>query len=292
MRGRKSTVITTPQAAYESFEPAFLWDYLGFANDLRDYVALQISEGAQWQNSTGKHLAFLTVFGALMAGFEDIAALLLALKRRYSTDPQCRYQRECRLAATPVAYTLLNYRDVQLDFLLGKDRPAQVYRNFYFEKLIPSEYTAASALTPATITTGLKQLAKFLCEDITRNQSKNDRPKAYNKIKHGAIVVSDATRFYPTLPVGPGVVMETSQDPSNPLKLLTLPYSDEELEKMKRIVWLSKVARKLLVSLYLWKEHRSFLNAKGVVAYSLLFDTDMLAIIQHQGPQAPPGEVH
>jgi hypothetical protein len=73
-------------------------------------------------------------------------------------------------------------------------------------------------------------------------------------------------------------------DMAHPLQILTLPYSEEEIENMKRGIWLSKVVRKVLLVLYLWAEYARFVREKGVGHPGLLFDVDMRKIIEYVEP--------
>ena len=270
------------EQAYWGVEPAFLWDHLNFGNDLRDYVALQVAEVAESHNQVGKHLAFLTILSAMMAGFEDLAALLLGLRRRYAGDTDCGYQKEFSVAETPLMFSLMNYRgDIRLDTLLGSRTPEGVFLEFHFDRLVPTSPAKPADLTPDMIRQGLRYMAKSISEDFVRNQTKNDRCKASNKIKHGALVVSEGRRFFPGrgYPSGPGVLMTGAGNPAEPLQCLILPYSEMELQQMQRMIWLSKMARKILITLYLWTEYRQFMESKSVSDYGILFDEDMRRII-------------
>lgn len=268
---------------YWNLEAPFLWDYLGFGIDLRDYNALQVAEAASRQNYMGRKLAFISVFGQMMAGFEDAAALLLALKRRFSPDPKCPYQKEFTVGETPLFYTMVTFRDSRLDKVLDCTTLDKVYRNFHFDKLVPAGLSEPGFLQPELVRRGLLNMAKFLCEDCRTNQTKNHRPEAYNKIKHGAIVLSEGRDLFPEHPSGPAIIMEAPiADVTYPLQLLTFPYSEEEIESMKRIIWLSKVVRKVLVALYLWLAHEQFVRSKEVSHPGSLFDADMRKIIEHE----------
>ena len=116
---------------YWKLEAPFLWDYLGFGIDLRDYNALQIAEAASRQNYIGRKLAFISVFAQMMAGFEDAAALLLALKRRFSPDPDCPYQKEFTVGETPLFYTMVTFRNSRLDKVLDCTTLDKVYSEGY-----------------------------------------------------------------------------------------------------------------------------------------------------------------
>src|SRR5262249_21995023 len=109
--------------------------------------------------------------------------LLLALKRRYSPDPKCPYQREFAVTKTPLFYTLVTYRESRLDKVLGSASSSDVYREFHFEKLVCLNLSEPGFLQPTMVHRGLLTIAKFLCEDCLRNQTKNNRPEAYNKIR-------------------------------------------------------------------------------------------------------------
>ncbi len=271
---------------YWNLEAPFLWDYLGFGIDLRDYNALQVAEAASSQNYLGRKLAFISVFAQMMAGFEDIAALLLALKRRYGPDPECPYQKEFGVGETPLFYTMVTYRDSRLDKVLVSVSPDKAYQDFHFERLVPVSLSDPGFLQPEVVQGGLLIIAKFLCDDCRTNQTKNNRPEAYNKIKHGAIVLSEGRDLFPEHPSGPAIIMEAPKaDVTYPLQLLTFPYSEEEIESMKQIIWLSKVVRKVLLALYLWVAHEQFVRSKEVSHPGSLFDADMREIIEHADPE-------
>lgn len=263
---------------YCDIEPHFFYDYLSFGNDLRDYVALQISEAAASQTPLGKRLAFISIFKEMMAGFEDTAALLIALKRRYGPDSKCRFQKQHGTTETPIFFTFASYRNLQLTEVITSSSQADLYQEFHFQKLVPTDLINHAFLNPKDARHGLEILAKFLLGDFLPNSTKNKRSEAYNKIKHGGIVMSDSNVLMPGSPKGVAILMEG--DEINPVVHLTLPFSEVEIDNMKRMVWLSKVTRKILVVLYLWVEHKQFLASKGVANPGVLFDPDMQNILK------------
>lgn len=270
---------------YWKLEAPFLWDYLNFGIDLRDYNALQIAEAASRQDYKGRKLAFISVFAQMMAGFEDTAGLLLSLKRRFSADPDCPYQNMFTVEETPLFYTMVTFRDSRLDKVLGDITDNKVYDNFHFDKLVPTGLSEPGFLEPDLVRLGLLNMAKFLCEECKTNQTKNDRPLAYNKIKHGAIVLSEGRDVFPEHPSGPAIIMEApTAEAKHPLQLITFPYSEGEIESMKRAIWLSMVVRKVLLALYLWLGYEEFVRSKEVSHPGGLFDRDMRRAIEYGEP--------
>ena len=151
---------------------------------------------------------------------------------------------------------------------------------------MPVSLSDPGFLQPEVVQGGLLNIAKFLCDDCRTNQTKNNRSEAYNKIKHGAIVLSEGRDLFPEHPSGPAIIMEAPKaDVTYPLQLLTFPYSEEEIESMKQIIWLSKVVRKVLLALYLWVAHEQFVRSKEVSHPGSLFDADMREIIEHADPE-------
>src|SRR3990167_2986285 len=189
---------------YETLEPRFLWDYLHFGIDLRDYIALRTSDNPSSQNDIGRKLSFISVLTEMMAGFEDTAGLILALKRRYSPDPDCEYQKKFKVINTPLFYTLVKFRESSLDTILGCASPSKIYKNFHFENLVLHNLSKPGFLQPDVVRQGLLNIARFLCKDCLTNQTKTNRQQVYNKIKHGGIVVSEARDFFPEHPLGVG----------------------------------------------------------------------------------------
>ncbi|MFH0815075.1 MAG: hypothetical protein V1902_03325 [Candidatus Falkowbacteria bacterium] len=79
------------------------------------------------QDGKRMHLVLLTEL--YQKSLEDLAAILLALFRRFNTDASCEFQKEFS-SQTPVVYTLINYkiREAEIKKILDK-LPTQ--KNFY-----------------------------------------------------------------------------------------------------------------------------------------------------------------
>lgn len=222
-----------------------------------------------------------------MTGFEDLGALLLALRRRYKADPKCKFQKRFSRSETPLLFTLVNYRDVSLKKVLPSPDPNTVHSHFQLDQLVPEDLPSAGFLTTEVAAKGMKTLARFIATDCLTAETSGVRPQAYNKIKHGGVVVSNGAIFFPNHPPGPAVIDSTQiGDPNaRPLTVFTLPFSQDRIEEMKQMVWLTTVTRRIIVALYLWKHHRVLLHRENITHPGVLFDADMRNILSYKGNQ-------
>lgn len=278
---------------YEEHEAAFLWDYLHFGADLRHFTADMLMEPARSENEYARRYGLLGVFREMMSALEDFAALLTAFRRKYAADDRCSFQREFSTPRTPVFYTLVNYRETSLARTIGERSAEQVYEDFSFAHLVPEESSEPPSSECADL---LRRIAAFLVVDCAPQEATAARTAAYNKIKHGAVVISNGAVFFPKHPLGPAVLDVNRVTPTTayPLLVFTIPLDDMKLETYFKMNWVSTSCRKLLIAFYLWAEQRPFVRSKGVQEVAELFDGhmwDVFRFTQLGTPASEPGHV-
>jgi hypothetical protein len=269
---------------YEDNEAAFLWDYVEFGAEFRRFTAHHLKQAGQVNNAMAQRHALLGVFREMMASFEDFSALLLGLRRRYSSDPKCKFQQAYASINTPVLFTLINYRDMGIGKVVGTMTAAKCYDAFHFDRLVPHGLDQPGFLSSEAVEKGLRRLADFVVADCLKHEQEGIRPQAYNKIKHGAVVLSDGKLLIPTLPLGPAILDATVTDAktANPITVYTIPVSGTHLDLFDKMVWAVGIARRIILALYLWREHELFVRSRGVQHPGVLFDQDMRALLEYR----------
>lgn len=255
------SVKTRQQTIYWDLEPEFLYDYLFFASSLRFWQASENTYEKYQLQQQGKGICLVNLFEIYQKSLEDLGAVVLAFKRRFNYDLNCKYQKDFSVQETPVTYTLINYKtgESTIKSVLG-DADQEIEKNLNLQIV---NRISISLVYPNFDYTSWKNDFILNIKSLARDQNK--RLRMFNKIKHGGVVISNAKILKSSQPLGPAVIYvnpdETSADP---LVLHSFKYEEKEFVLMKkRTMDVRKMIREL-IAIYLIKQYPDFIQNKGL----------------------------
>ncbi len=246
---------TDPEDVLRRIEPQYFVDHTLFTGAIRHYVAHSLEQ--EFRRAPGdlhRRLYLLGVVKEEYAGYEDLGAFLLAFLRWKSGD-----------VGLPIR-ALLEYSpgEAVIDDILN-ERRIMSGEDLYAALRIPEFFPASwgDMFPDIDLEKALKTACTFFAMDCRRNQ-KLHGIKAYNKIKHAAMVVPDASRYIPTLPATPAAIFKTpdKSDP-NPYSVFAMPTDDEHIEQRQWSIEFVQVNLRLLSGLYVINRYPKELQDLG-----------------------------
>ena len=125
---------------------------------------------------------------------------------------------------------------------------------------------------------------KFFFDDCKNNQQRNS-VVAYNKIKHGLLVVPSGKQYVPNLPDCPAMVFHTSSDEpkskDNPFTMLSFLNNDESHEERYRVVEFIQCNLRLYAALYVLWRYADILPQRGFKGPKELFESQPFVDVRH-----------
>jgi hypothetical protein len=256
-----------PEEVLRRLEPQYFLDYTLFSGVIRHHVAHSLEQA--YRGAPGdvhRRLFLLGVVKEEYAAYEDLAAILLAFLRWRSGD-----------VPLPIK-PLLEYApgEAVIDGILNDRRIAtgeDLYAALRLEEWLPSGWR--ETFPDIDLRKALKIACTFFVLDCRRNQ-KHPGIKAYNKIKHGAMIVPDASLYIPTLPSTPAAIFQTLDRLSpNPYTLYAIPMEDEHIEERLRSINFVQVNLRLLSGLYIINRYPAALQSCGYEPPFMLLAHDL-----------------
>lgn len=258
---RITSVKARRQTIYWDLEPEFLYDYLFFASSLRFWQASENTYEKYQLQQQGKGICLVNLFETYQKSLEDLGAVVLALRRRFNYDPNCKYQKGFSVQETPVTYTLINYKpgESTIKSVLG-DADQEIEKNLNLQIVNRINITL---VYPNFDYTSWKNDFILNLKSLARDQDK--RLRMFNKIKHGGVVISNAKILKSSQPLGPAVIYSNPDKTSaDSLVLHSFKYVEEEFVLIKRrIMDVRKIIREL-ITIYLIKQYPDFIKNKGL----------------------------
>lgn len=258
---RITSVKARLQTIYWDLEPEFLYDYLFFASSLRIWQASENTYEKYQLQQQGKGICLVNLLETYQKSLEDLGAVVLAFKRRFNYDLNCKYQKDFSVRETPVTYTLINYNPAEstIKSVLG-DADQEIEKNLNLQIVNQINITL---VYPNFDYTSWKSNFILNLKSLASDQDK--RLRMFNKIKHGGVVISNAKILKSSQSLGPGVIYSNPDKTSaDPLVLHSFKYEEEEFILMKRrIMDVRKIIREL-IAIYLIKQYSDFIKKKGL----------------------------
>jgi hypothetical protein len=256
------------QKVYWDIESEFLYDYIMFGSNLRYWQTIDIKPEKYQMEQQGKGLYFVNLLEGYQKSLEDLGAMCLAIKRRFQPDSNCSYQKHFTVSQTPITYTLINYRpqDYHLE-KIAKLSDQEIEKALNLQSInrisVTFIYPDFNYLTwRANIIKTLKSQAY--------DQSK--RLNIYNKIKHGAVVVSNGRKFKKSLPLGPAAIYRNpnKDESGNPLMIHAFKYEEKEFKLMIDGIKSIRQMIRELIAIYLIEHYPEHLKQQGISTPLLL----------------------
>lgn len=256
-----------PEDVLRRLEPQYFVDYTLFSGAVRHYVAYSLEqEFLRAPEDLHRRLYLLGVVKEEYAGYEDLAAFLLAFLRWRSGD-----------VSLPIK-PLLEYApgEAVIDDILDDRRIASgedLFSALSLEDFLPPGW--GDMFPDIDLKKALKIACTFFAIDCRRNQ-KRPGIKAYNKIKHGAMIVPDASRYISTLPSAPAAIFSTPDKLNpNPYTLYAIPMEDEQIDQRLRSIEFMQANLRLLSGLYVISRYPAELRGLGFDPPPALLNHDL-----------------
>lgn len=257
-------------------EPLYFLDYALFIGAVRHYASITL-EGAFKADRTPvrRRLHFVNVLKEEYAALEDVGAVLDAFLAYRSGK-----------VSIPLA-KLLNYKakDVLLSEVFSRYRVSSGENLYDVLKLgdwIPADWP--KWFPHLDLEKSLRLACSFFYEDCSRNQKKYG-VVAYNKIKHGLLVVPSGKLYVPSLPDAPAVLFPTDvtlqQAKSSPLTVYGFKSDDPQIEERHKAIEFVQCNLRLLAALYVTWRYPGALAARGIADPKGLFERDEFGDVRH-----------
>lgn len=201
----------------------------------------------------------LAVFREEYSAYEDLGAMLDALL----TNRQDQ--------RVPLLERLISYGVGQVELAKVMQRfeintSHQLYEKLGLGDLIPAKWRQEFPdLDPEK---ALRTAANFFFEDCVRNQKK-DGLRAFNKLKHGLLVVPNATRYLPNLVDARAALFKTDESRPeaavDPFSLYAVPMTDERLEGRLRSINFIQANLRMIAVLRVIARHPDVIKRRGVM---------------------------
>lgn len=143
---------------------------------------------------------------------------------------------------------------------------------------IPSDW--ATAYPDVDIVKAVRRACYYCVDDCYRSQ-KEEGVSAFNKIKHGGLLIPNGRRLFKNHPEGPAAIFLTQprnpEPQENPVTLLTITMSDEAIERRRRQIFFVQSTIRLFVLLFVLKNHASAIEARGIKPALQIFADERLS---------------
>lgn len=236
---------------HRQFDPHFFVDYVLFSGTLRHYVAKSLED--LWKadpNDTHRRFFVVGLYREEFAAYEDMGAILAALIRfrkgelKYPVEGILRYKPDSVILESFFARYSINSAD-------------DLYAALGCDGWIPGNWQITYPNIDCVRV--LKRMCRFMFIDCQANQ-KRYGIDAYNRIKHGLAFVPNGSRYVPSLPNSPAVLITNPQTKSDPYLLLGIPMDHSKLEERAKLVEFIQSTARALVSFYLMSRYADFLR--------------------------------
>jgi hypothetical protein len=258
-----------------NLEPQYFADYISLTGVVRDYVADTLREAfASDPNPTRRRLHLLGLLGQEYAAYEDAAALLKAwLDWRTKT-------------VTSPMETLLKYKpgEARLDRVLSGANIVtgdELYDALGCSTWLPPDWSLwfPSLQLEKTVRLG----CQFLAVDCRANQ-KRFGISAYNKLKHGLLVVPSGQRYEKSLPDSPAAIFLNANKATNsdkPVFVYGFPSTDDKLAERELSIHFVGRTLRLLAALYLLHRFPAKVAATwGASGREMFISRDLASIME------------
>ncbi len=255
---------------HRQFDPHFFADYVLFSGTLRHYVAKSLEDVLKADpNDIHRRFFIVGLYREEYAAYEDMGAVVSALIRfrrgeiKFPIEGMLRYKPD----------------NVILENLFGRyniKSADDLYAALALQGRIPSDWSYPRIDRPKV----LQRMCRFMFDTCQVNQ-KAYGIDAYNRIKHGLAFVPNGSRYLPSLPNSPAVLISNPAPKSNnPYVLLGLPMDDPKLEQRAKLVEFIQSTIRALVSFYLIAQYPDFLrDNRGIAPPSKLFELPPLVSV-------------
>lgn len=257
------------ELALSQIDPHYFLDYSWFAGEIRFYNAKELERiFKEDPNPIHRKFHSISIYKEEYAAYEDAGAFIKAF---------CDY----RIGKTeyPIA-SLLEYKpqDVVLSKqfkTMGMTSSDDLRKTLNLTEWIPKKW--GKWYPRLDVSKTLNLACQFFFEDCATNQKSNNI-KAYNKIKHGPLVVPSGRLYFPDLPDdSPAMIFSTDgKDPSSETMPITVSFSSSDdgvLKERYRVIEFIQCNLRLISALYVSHRYPRVLQQRGFSSQKELFDS-------------------
>lgn len=257
-------------------DPLYFLDYALFTGSVRHYASRILEEAFKADpNPARRRLHLVNLVKEEYAAYEDAGAILNAL---------LDYRRG--KVAVPFA-SLMAFRpgDVELSTMFQGQKVASgddLYAALAIDEWVPGQWT--EWFPHLDLRKALRLACRFFFEDCVQNQKKYG-VIAYNKIKHGLMLVPSGRAYRDHLPDSPAAIFSTPAEQQKegkpPYIAYGFPSDDSQIEQRHTSIEFVQCNLRLITALYVvWRypevpRARGFSDAKG------LFESDQFHDVRH-----------
>jgi hypothetical protein len=258
---------------HQQLDPQYFLEYALFGGALRHYVAKSLEDAFRTDpNDLHRRFFVLGVFREEHAAYEDMGAILEALIRfrrgelQYPIEGVLRYKDDL-----VVLETLFRRRNIT--------SADDLYDALGLSDFIPEDW----ALVHPNINceSALRRMCRFIHADCQGNQ-KRQGISAYNKLKHGLVLVQNGQRYGNGLPDAPAVLIQNPEpDSINPYAILAIQMTDISLKERCRVIEFVQSTLRAIAALYvLWRYPNDAMIQMDSKSVSWLFHTQSMVGIR------------
>jgi hypothetical protein len=235
----------TKTEALSNIDPRYLGEYVEFSGQLREYVKDTLSKAFRTDpNPVRRSHHIISLVQLEYAAYEDASAILKALisTRQGKTNTVL----EVLESYKPGEAVLASVLDES-----SAETAEKLYAALRLEEAIPAEW--ASWLPSLDLKKSLLLACRFFVSDCRTNQ-KELGMAAYNKSKHGPLVIAKGDLFGPALAPVPSMFFANkwpAKYGTNPVIVHGFPNSDEMIENRERSIHFVQRSLRLLVAVLL-----------------------------------------
>lgn len=260
-----------------NLEGDYLLDYAIFTGAVRVYVTQGLEEHfAKDKNDLHRRMFLLAVFREEYSAYEDLGAMLDALlsNRR---DPDL-----------PLLERLISYGvgQVELAKVMARfsiESSDQLCQHLGLMDLIPSAWK--ERFPSLDLAKALHTAADFFFVDCLKSQ-KRDGLRAFNKMKHGLLLVPKATIYMGQQQIdAPAALFKTEEAKpeaaDNPFSLYAVPMSDDHLDARLRAIHFVQANLRMIAALLVVARYPAAIQRRGIATVLDLFRTPYLTDVMN-----------
>jgi hypothetical protein len=242
----------------EHVDGRYFLHYAVLMGRIRQYVADLLEEWTRRNSDDGtRRLYTLSVFKEEYAAYEDAGAHLAAYLRYRAEKVTSPFEALLQFKAKEVRLAPLF---AEMGFTTGD----HLFDALRLVEWIPP--TWAEQRPRLKLEAAVRRFCAFLVQDCARAQ-KEDGIVAYNKIKHGAVVVPSAQPYLPHVPDYPGVLFPTGAQKldaaDTSLTVYAINFTDTSIEHRLRSIFFIQVSLRLLAAMYVAWRYPELIAACG-----------------------------
>ena len=257
-------------------DPLYFLDYAIFTGAVRHYASKTLEEAFRADpNPLRRRLHFVNLLKEEYAAYEDAGAMLNAFLDF----------REGQVSVPLASLIEFKARDVQLSNVFESHRIVSgeaLFKALRLEEWIPAHWR--EWFSHLNLEKALRLACEFFMNDCIRNQ-KEYGIIAYNKVKHGLLVVPSGRVYRAGLPDSPAVVFPTPRDNreagANPYVMLGFETSDQQIENRHAAIEFVQCNLRLLAGLYVVSRYPGVLPSRSFADPKSMFESQTFSDVRH-----------